>query len=267
MNNNIIFGQFYHTQSVIHDLCARTKILSSFLFSIIIFIGNNFFVYGLSFIFLCFIIVLSKIPILYVLKGIKPIIPIMVVGFLFNLLFTQNGEVIFKWHIISITIEGLNRAMIIAIRLFFVITISTILTLTTKANNLTGGISSLLSPLKKIKVPVDDIAIMMSIALRFVPIIFDEASRIIKSQKARGINFENGSITIRCKNLIATIIPLIISIFKRADNLSIAMESRCYQTGYSRTSLRPLTYNKKDFIAYLCMIIYFSIVLIIIKIL
>ncbi len=245
MLKDITLGQYFPGDSVIHRLDPRTKILSIIVYITITFCVNNFFGYGILAVFTALCILSSKIPVKYVLKGLKPILLFVVLTAVFNL-FLTGGKVAWKWGFLKITYEGINLAIFMVLRLFFLVLGTSLLTLTTSPIVLTDGIENLLSPFKKIGVPAHELAMMMTIALRFVPTLLEETEKIIKAQTARGADFESGNVIRRAKAMIPILIPLFISAFRRADDLAMAMECRCYRGGENRTRLNALKMGKVD---------------------
>lgn len=250
MVKDIIIGQYIYKDSFVHKLDPRTKILVSMLFMIGIFFVRNYYEY----IFILFItsitIYFSKISLIKILKGLKPVLPLIILTIIMNIFFTR-GEVIFHFLFLNIIREGLSLAIFMSIRIIFLIIFTSLLTLTTSPINLTYGIEGLLKPLKKIKVPAHEIAMMMSIALRFIPTLVDEADKIIKAQKARGADFESVNIIRKTKSLISVLIPLFVSAFTRADELAMAMEARCYRGDKGRTRFKDLHYRFIDYLVIL----------------
>jgi energy-coupling factor transport system permease protein len=206
-------------------------------------------------IFVALVIWCSKIPVKYILKGLKPIMMIIIFAFVINVFFTP-GNIIFQYKFLRITEEGLSRGFFMAIRLVYLIVGTSLLTLTTSPIKLTDGIEKLLNPFKKIGLPAHELAMMMTISLRFIPTLLEETDKIMKAQMARGADFESGSIISRAKGLIPLLVPLFISAFQRADDLAMAMEARCYRGGDNRTSMKILEYKRKDFIATIILIFY-----------
>ena len=249
MVRDITLGQYYHGNSVIHKLDPRTKVVGTFVYIIALFCVSSVWGYLLAAVFLACVIKLSKIPFKYMIKGLKPILVLMVITLLFNLFLTP-GDVLWSVWKIKITRQGISVAVKMAVRLTFLIMGSNIMTLTTTPNSLTDGLERLLRPLKKIKVPVHEISMMMSIALRFIPILIEETDKIMKAQMARCADFESGNIIKRAKALIPVLVPLFISAFRRANDLAMAMEARCYHGDEGRTKMKPLKYNRRDYIAY-----------------
>ena len=257
MLRDITLGQYYQADSVIHRLDARVKLVATIAFIISLFLVKNFTGYLVALLFLITVIQLSKVPFQFMIKGMKAILFLLIITVVFNLFLTP-GEPLITFYRISITKEGVELAFQMAIILSFLIIGSSVMTLTTTPNNLTDGLEKLMSPLKKIKVPVHEISMMMSIALRFIPILLEETDKIMKAQIARGADFESGNIWKRAKALVPLLVPLFISAFRRANDLAMAMEARCYRGGDFRTKMKPLKYKKRDAFAYLFLIAYVS---------
>ncbi len=257
MLKDITLGQYFPGTSFIHKLDPRTKILCIIVYITIIFCIKSYIGYGVLALFTALCIISSKLPVKYVLKGLKPIMVFVVITALFNLFFT-GGEVAWSWGFLKITYEGMNLAAFMVLRLFFLVLGTSLLTLTTSPIALTDGIERLLSPFKKIGVPAHELAMMMSIALRFVPTLLEETEKIIKAQTARGADFETGNIIRRAKAMIPILIPLFISAFRRADELAVAMECRCYRGGENRTRLRALKMSRTDLFGWIVIIIFSS---------
>ncbi len=264
MLKDITLGQYYQTESEIHKLDPRVKIVATLLFIISLFIADNFIGYVIAAAFLGLEIHMSHVPFRFIMRGMKTIVLLLLITVIFNLFLTPGTPLIHIWKL-TITIEGLTLASMMAVRLIFLIIGSSVMTLTTTPNHLTDGLESLMNPMKKIHVPVHEISMMMSIALRFIPILLEETDKIMKAQMARGADFESGSIIKRAKNLVPLLVPLFISAFRRANELDMAMEARCYHGSEGRTKMKPLKHAKRDKIAYLCMFAYLG-VLILIKI-
>lgn len=260
MFKNLTIGQHYPVESKVHDLDPRGKIIITFAFIISLFLINSFVSYLYVAVFLGIVISLSKVPIKFVLKGLKPILLIITITFVLNMIMTP-GRIIVQLGFIKITEEGLRQAGFMAIRLVLLIMGTSMLTLTTSPIVLTDGIESLLNPLKKIGVPAHELAMMMTIALRFIPTLMEETEKIMKAQKSRGADFESGNIVNRAKNLVPLLVPLFISAFRRADDLAMAMEARCYKGGEGRTKMKELRINKSDYVSYIVFIIYFIIII------
>lgn len=249
MIRDITIGQYYPADSVIHRLDPRVKLAGTLLYIISIFLFHSFYGYLVLGLFLFGVIKASKVPIKFIVKGLKSIIILLIFTVTFNL-FLTGGEVIWQLGFLKITKEGIYSATFMGIRIIFLILGSSLMTFTTTPNHLTDGLEKALAPLKKVHVPVHEIAMMMSIALRFIPILLEETDKIMKAQMARGANFDEGSIKQKAMALIPLIVPLFVSAFRRANDLAMAMEARCYNGGENRTKMRPLAYKKTDFIGY-----------------
>ncbi len=255
MLKDITLGQYFPGKSVIHRLDPRTKLLILVLYIVALFLAVNWISYGLMLAFLITCIAISRIPAKSFVKGMKPLIFILVFTGVLNLFFTQGETVLVSFWKIVITKEGLIRAVFMVIRILMLVTATFLLTYTTSPIALTDGLESLLSPLKKIKVPVHELSMMMCIALRFIPTLIEETDKIMCAQKARGADFETGKLMDRVKALVPVLVPLFISAFRRADELATAMECRCYQGGDGRTKMKLLRYKRGDFGAYGVMIL------------
>lgn len=255
MIRDITIGQYYPVNSMIHRLDPRVKLFGTLLFIVTLFIVNNFLGYILVTIFLGTLIILSKVPLGYILKGLKVIIVLLIISILFNIFLTP-GNIIAKFWIFKITDNGIRTAAFLAVRLIYIIIGSSIMTLTTTPNNLTAGFEKALNPLNRIKIPIHEMAMMISIALRFIPILMEETDKIMKAQLARGADFEVGNIIKRAKALVPILIPLFVSSFRRATDLATAMEARCYKGGEGRTKMKPLRYNSSDIVSYISLILY-----------
>lgn len=260
MIRDITIGQYYPVDSPIHRLDPRVKLIATFLYVISIFLFGykfaGFFVVGA---FLFTVIKLSKVPFKYIVRGLKAVIILLLFTVGFNLFLTGGEPVVDHFlGFITITKEGIRYAVFMGLRLILLIIGTSMMTFTTTPNDLTDGLERVLGPLKKIKVPVHEIAMMMSIALRFIPILLDETDKIMKAQMARGADFETGGLLKRAKSMIPILVPLFVSAFRRANDLAMAMEARCYRGGEGRTKMKPLTYKKCDYIAYFCFLIYFG---------
>ena len=249
MLKDITLGQYYQTDSVLHRLDPRVKLIGTFVFIVALFIVNTPAGYLLCAVFLAVMIKLSRVPLRYILGGMKPVLFLLAITVFFNLLFTPGIPLVSVWRI-SITREGVSFAVKMAARLCFLITGTTLMTLTTTPNQLTDALEAVLRPLKALHVPVHEIAMMMSIALRFIPILMEETDKIMKAQMARGADFETGNVIRRAKNMVPILVPLFISAFRRANDLAMAMEARCYRGGEGRTRMKPLVYGRADYTAY-----------------
>jgi len=249
MLKDITIGQYLPGESFVHKLDSRIKILISFMFVIGIFLINSFIGYGVIAIFLIIVILNSKIKFKHILNGLKPIFLLILLTVILNVFMSGGEHSIFQFWVFKIYREGLIQAAFIALRLILVIISTSLLTLTTSPIELTDGIEKLLSPFKRIGLPAHELAMMMSIALRFIPTLLDETDKIMKAQMARGADFESGNIINRGKNLIPILVPLFISSFRRADELAVAMESRCYKGGEGRTRMKQLKIRSEDLFA------------------
>lgn len=261
MLRDITIGQYYPADSVIHKLDPRVKLFATLIFIISLFSFKNVWGFLVATIFMFGFIELSKVPIGYMVKGLKAIVILMIITALFNLFLTSGKELVSFW-IFTITYEGLRNAILMAIRLTYLILGTSVMTLTTTPNELTDGLEKALAPMNKIHVPVHEIAMMMSIALRFIPILVEETDKIMRAQMARGADFENGGIIQRAKNMIPLLVPLFVSAFRRANDLAMAMEARCYRGGAGRTKMKPLKYANIDYRAYAIVILYFVIMMV-----
>ena len=255
MLKDITLGQYFPGNSVIHRLDPRTKLIALIIYIIALFVAGSWVSYGIMFLFLATVIVLSTIPLKAIFKGMKPLVMILIFTGLLNLLFTTGETVLVTIWRITITLEGVIRAVFMVVRILMLISATFLLTYTTSPIQLTDGLESLLNPLKKIRVPVHELAMMMCIALRFIPTLIEETDKIICAQKARGADFETGNLLHRIKALIPILVPLFISAFRRADELATAMECRCYQGGEGRTKMKLLRYRREDYVAYLCLLL------------
>lgn len=255
MLRDITLGQYYQADSVIHRLDPRVKLGTTILFIISLFVFDGFWGYLVAALFLTLVIKLSKVPFRFMVKGMKSIVFLLAITVMFNLFLTPGDPIVHIWKL-TITQEGLRLAVLLSIRLGFLIIGSSVMTLTTTPNQLTDGLEKMLRPLNKIKVPVHEIAMMMSIALRFIPILMEETDKIMKAQLARCADFDSGNLIKKAKGLVPLLVPLFISAFRRANDLAMAMEARCYRGGDHRTKMKPLHYEKRDYIAYVIVICY-----------
>lgn len=257
MLRDITLGQYYQTDSVLHRLDPRVKLAGTLLYIISLFFFRNFLGYVIAAIFLAVVIRLSRVPFKFMVKGMKAILFLLLITVVFNLFLTP-GEALVSWWRLTITREGLRTALTMAVRLVMLVIGSSIMTLTTTPNNLTDGMEKGMRPLKIFRIPVHEVAMMMSIALRFIPILLEETDKIMKAQIARGADFESGNLIKRAKALVPLLVPLFISAFRRANDLAMAMEARCYRGGEGRTKMKPLIYQRRDRIAYLCILVYLA---------
>lgn len=261
MIKDITIGQYFASDSIIHKLDPRVKVTFVFFYIIGIFLVTKLWVYAPIFLFLIFLILISKIKLKFVFKGIKPLLPIILLTFLLNILMTP-GEVVGQFWIFKVTKSGLNVGFFMAFRLIFLVIGTSLLTLTTSPIELTDAMEKMLHPFSKIGLPAHQFAMMMTIALRFIPTLFEETDKIMKAQMARGADFESGNIIKRAKNLVPLLVPLFINALKIAGELAVAMEARCYRGGAGRTRLNELSYDKKDFVAYLIIVLLFVLIVV-----
>ncbi|WP_246945643.1 energy-coupling factor transporter transmembrane component T family protein [Bacillus pinisoli] len=246
MMDSIIIGRYVPTNSIVHRMDPRAKLLLVFIFVFVIFFANNASSYGLLVAYTILIIQLTKVPTTYVLKGLKPVMWIVLFTFALHIFMTQEGELLFEWGWIHIYEEGLRQGIFISIRFFLLVAMTSLLTLTTTPLEVTDGMEKLLHPFKRFKVPVHELALMMSISLRFIPTLMQETDKIMKAQAARGVEFSSGPLKDRVKAIIPLLVPLFINSFRRADELAIAMEARGYRGGEGRTKLRELKWKRSD---------------------
>ncbi len=259
MLRDITIGQYYPTKSILHRLDPRVKIVSTLLYLVSLFLFDNIWGYLLATAFLVAVIYLSNVPFKFIVKGLKTIIILLLITVGFNLFLTKSGEEVASFWIFTITTGGIKTAGFMAVRLIYLILGSSLMTFTTTPNALTDGIEKLLCPLSKIKFPVHEIAMMMSIALRFIPILLEEADKIMKAQTARGADLESGNILQKAKAMIPILVPLFVSAFRRANDLAMAMEARCYRGGEGRTKMKPLVYASRDYLAYAVVFLYVAV--------
>ena len=258
---DITLGQYFPGHSPLHRMDPRTKILAVCLYIVALFLAKSIVSYGFLFCVLAGMIRLSRVPVKSIVRGLKPVVFILVFTAVLNILYTPGEHVLVQFWIITVTLEGIKTAFFMVIRIMMLITGTFLLTYTTSPILLTDGIESLLSPLKRVRVPVHELAMMMSIALRFIPTLIEETDKIMCAQRARGADFETGSLIRRAKALIPLLVPLFISAFRRADELAVAMECRCYHGGEGRTRLRQLKYHALDWLtlalaAAMCVVVY-----------
>ena len=260
------FGQYYPADSVIHRLDPRVKLTGTLMYIVSIFLFKSFACYFVVLGFLACVIILSKVPLRYILRGLRVILFLLVFMSLFNLFFTPGEIVYWKAGPLQITDAGIRNALFMVIRLTLLIAGSSMMTYTTTPNELTDGMERQLRPLAKIGLPVHEIAMMMSIALRFIPILMEEMQKIMNAQMARGASFDEGNIVKKAKSLVPILVPLFVSAFRRADDLAMAMEARCYHGGEGRTKMKPLRYQKRDWIAYVILVLYVAAVVVVGKV-
>ena len=256
MIRDITIGQYYPAKSILHRLDPRVKLVSTLLYLISLFLFRSMAGYLAATLFLIGVIRASKVPFGYIVKGLKPVVMLLMITVVFNLFLKKEGEVLVHVWRLTITTVGLRNAVYMAVRLIYLIIGSSLMTFTTTPNELTDGIEALLAPLNKLRVPVHEVAMMMSIALRFIPILLEETDKIMKAQQARGADFESGNIMQRAKAMIPILVPLFVSAFRRANDLAMAMEARCYRGGEGRTKMKPLRYRGRVLTAYVVMFAY-----------
>lgn len=265
MLRDITIGQYYAADSPIHRMDPRTKILWTIFYMTVLFMCGGIAQYTVMILFTLWMIKKSRVPLRYIVRGLKPIVVIVILTALLNVFMTPGKTVLFSKGIFTVTLEGVYMAVKMTVRIILLITASSLLTFTTTPTVLTGGLELLLSPLKKIGVPIQIFVMMMSIALRFIPTLLEETDKIIKAQMSRGADFESGSPIKRVKAMIPILIPLFVGAFRRADELAVAMECRCYNCDARRTSYRRYSFGKNDCAALVCAAV-LSAVLIIIKV-
>ena len=251
MLKDITLGQYFPGNSVIHRLDPRTKLIVLVVYMVTLFVASGWVSYGVLLLFLLTVIKISAIPGKSIVRGMKPLVMILVFTGVLNLFFNKDGRVLVDFWGITITTGGAERAAFMLVRILMLVTATFLLTYTTSPISLTDGLESLMNPLKVIKVPVHELSMMMCIALRFIPTLIEETDKIMSAQKARGADFESGNLLSRAKALVPILVPLFISAFRRADELATAMECRCYHGGEGRTKLSELHYQKRDYLAYL----------------
>ncbi|MGM9924214.1 MAG: energy-coupling factor transporter transmembrane component T family protein [Bacillus sp. (in: firmicutes)] len=246
MMDNIIIGRYIPADSVLHRMDPRSKLTLVFLFVCIVFLANNTITYGILGFYTLALVILSKIPIRFLLNGLKPIILLILFTFLLHVFFTREGEELISWGWLTIYKGGVQQGIYISLRFLYLILVTTLLTLSTTPISLTDGLEQLLGPFKKVKLPVHELALMMSISLRFIPTLMQETGKIMKAQAARGVDFSTGPIKERISAIVPLLVPLFVSSFKRAEELAIAMEARGYRGGEGRTKYRSLKWRAAD---------------------
>ena len=249
MTGNITLGQFVPGDSAVHRLDPRTKILAMIAYIVLVFLVQSMAAFALPFLFVALALLLSGVPLSYVWSSLKPMRWLIAFMFLINLFFTQGERVLFSWWIVRVTAEGVRQAVFISLRLILLVAGTSLLTLTTSPIALTDGLERLLKPLARIRFPAHELAMMMTIALRFIPTLLEETDRIRKAQMARGADFESGGLIARARAMVPILVPLFVSAFRRADELAMAMESRCYHGGEGRTRMRELRLARRDLYA------------------
>ena len=266
MLRDITIGQYFPGNSIIHRLDPRFKIVITVLYIVMLFAGGTYIALAMGAVYTVIAIALSRIKPKMFVKSIKPIMPFLVITAVINLLLISSGEVLWQWKFLKITSGGINTSVFMIIRIVLLIAGTSLLTYTTSPITLTDAIERLLSPLKKLKFPVHELAMMMSIALRFIPTLIEETDKIMSAQKARGAEIDTGSFITRAKNLVSILVPLFISSFRRADELATAMECRCYNGGAGRTRLRQLKSSARDYVALFVTIAFLAAAIILSKI-
>ena len=259
MIRDITIGQYYPADSILHRLDPRVKFIGTVLYIVSLFLCRNWG-YLFAALVLMIVILLSKVPFKYMIRGLRAILFILLFTMILNIFLTP-GTIVWQWKIFKITEEGLRTAFVMAVRLILLILGASVMTLTTTPNKLTSAMESLFRPLSRIGVPVHEIAMMMSIALRFIPILLEETDKIMKAQMARGADFESGGLFHRVKSMVPLLVPLFISAFRRANDLALAMEARCYHGGEGRTQMKPLVYSRNDYIAYVLIAAYLAVII------
>lgn len=265
MLKDITIGQFFPGKSIVHRLDPRMKIILTGVFIALLFMAKSMLALSVGIFFMLFAFFMSRIPFRLMIKSIKPIIPIIIFTAVLNLFFISTGDTLFHFWIIKITTGGLETSIFMVVRIVCLIIGTSLLTYTTSPIALTDAIERLLSPLKKIKVPVHELSMMMTIALRFIPTLIEETDKIMSAQKARGADMETGSIIQRAKALVPILIPLFVSAFRRAEELAMAMECRCYHGGEGRTRLKQLHIAPRDFASLFVICLFFAGVIVINK--
>ena len=267
MFKEITIGQYYQTESSIHRLDPRVKLIATFAYIISLFVVHSWTGYLIAAVAVAIVIAASHVPFGYIMRGMKAVMMILMITVIFNLFLTEGRPLVHFWKL-TITYEGVDFASKMAVRLIFLIIGSSLMTLTTTPNQLTDALEDVLGPLKKIHVLVHEISMMMSIALRFIPILMEETDKIMKAQMARGADFESKNLMKKIQSLVPLLVPLFISAFRRANDLAMAMEARCYRGGDGRTKMKPLVYCRRDYAAYALLAAYFAVcvVLCIVKI-
>ena len=262
MLRNMTIGSYYPTDSPIHRLDPRIKLIAVVVFLVSLFLFDGFIGYIIVTVFTVGVIALSKVPVSHIFKGLRAIIFLLIFTSFFNIFFT-DGEVLWQWQFIKITYEGLLKALYMAMRLVYLIIGSSMLTYTTSPGELTEGIASLFGWLRVFKIHVDDFAMMMSLALRFIPILLGEMNRIMEAQTARGANIDSGGIVKKMRSMVSIIVPLFISATRRAYDLGLAMEARCYGCGKKRTKLKPLHLRLTDLLMVPLMAVYVVLIVVV----
>ena len=255
MMEKMIFGRYIPGDSFIHKMDPRSKLIFVFLFIAIVFLANNAVTYGLLLAFTLVIVLFSRIRLYFLINGLKPIMFLLVFTFVLHIFFTKEGDLLWKWQFIEIYEEGLRQGIFISMRFLVLVFITSILTLTTSPISITDGMEVLLNPFKRFKLPVHELALMMSISLRFIPTLMDETDKILKAQMARGSDVSSGTMKERIQAVVPLLIPLFVSAFKRAEDLAVAMEVRGYRGGEGRTRYRQLKWDWRDTVAMMALVL------------
>lgn len=265
MIRDITIGQYYPAESLIHQMDPRMKLIGTLVYMISLFCFRSLLGYLVAIVFFCIVLKLSKVPFRFVIRGLKPILFLLIFTAALNLLWTP-GHILWKWSILYISQEGIRKSVFMALRLVLLIIGSSLLTLTTTPNRLTDAIEVLLAPLKRLHAPVHEVAMMMSIALRFIPILLEETDKIMKAQMSRGADFESGNVFHRLRNMLPLLVPLFVSASRRANELASAMDARCYHGGEGRTRMRPLHYQKRDVGGYAALMAYLVVLTVVVRV-
>ena len=252
MLKDITLGQYFPGDTIVHRLDPRTKLILVIVFIAALFLAVDWLSYAAMFLVTALCVKVSTIRLRSILRGLKPLIFIIILTGVLNLFYTKGGTVLLDWWIFTVTTEGIKRAFLMVVRIMLLITGTFLLTYTTSPIALTDGLEILLNPLKRLRVPVHEMSMMMSMALRFIPTLIEETDKIMSAQKARGADFSTGKLTERAKALLPLLVPLFVSSFRRADELAVAMESRCYHGGEGRTRMNALHMARRDVLALLC---------------
>lgn len=260
MIREITIGQYYRADSVIHRLDPRVKVIGTLAYILSLFLFRQFICFGIAVLFFGLIVYLSKVPVAFIIRGLRPVLFVLIFTAMLNILWTP-GDVLLELGWFHITVQGIRRGVFLVLRLIFLILGSSLLTLTTTPKRLTDAMEYLLHPLRVVHVPVHEIAMMMSIALRFVPILIEETDKIMKAQAARGADFESGNILRRLHHMLPVLVPLFASAIRRATDLANAMDARCYHGGDGRTKMKPLQYQAGDIRGYACIVVYLLLML------
>ena len=260
MIRDITIGQYYPADSPIHRLDPRTKHLGTLVDIVSLFFADNLWCYGAATLFLAAAVRISRVPFRFIVRGLKAVVFLLLISVSFNL-FLTDGRVLWQAGFLKITDAGLRLALFMGLRLAYLVIGSSIMTLTTTPNQLADGLEKSLGFLNRARVPVHEISMMMSIALRFIPILVEETDKIMKAQMARGADFESGNVIRRAKSMIPILVPLFVSAFRRATDLAMAMEARCYRGGEGRTKMKPLQYERRDGFAYAVLLAYLAAVI------